>query len=144
MKGMTKVPPISKEKNRLQLEGTYKSYKERLTPEKFNEFINELSEVIWKSNLQLDSFPWQGGLDGFVAEKKQISEERLIKVLLLKQKYTGNPDAYEEDNKNFTILIERYKERFRRSFAESGTAADLQRLEQSIKEIEVLFQQIFK
>lgn len=87
MKGRDNVPLISKQQNTDQLLEIYEPYREKLGEERFRAMVNEIAEVSWDALVKLDNYPWNGGLDGHVAEKRQIEKERTLKVLLIKQKY---------------------------------------------------------
>lgn len=81
------MPVISKQQNTDQLRGIYEPYREKLGEERFRAMVDEIAEVSWATLEKLDAYPWSGGLDGNVAEKRQIQKESTMKVLLIKQKY---------------------------------------------------------
>lgn len=81
------MPIISKQENIDQIFEIYEPYREKLGEDRFRAMVEEIAEVTWASLEKLDAYPWSGGLDGHVAEKRQIQKERTMKVLLIKQKY---------------------------------------------------------
>ncbi|MNW41154.1 hypothetical protein D3C74_182830 [compost metagenome] len=87
MKGMDRVPIISEQQNRSQLLEVYEPYRAKLGDELFESMVGEISDATWDALVKLDAYPWNGGLDGYEDEKRQIGKERTMKVLLIKQKY---------------------------------------------------------
>ncbi|MMZ60302.1 hypothetical protein D1872_223810 [compost metagenome] len=87
MKGMDAMPIINEQQHVEQVIKAYEPHKERLGAERFEALVNEISAATWDALVKLDAYPWNGGLDGYEAEKRQIGKERTMKVLLIKQKY---------------------------------------------------------
>jgi len=81
------MPDISREQNHQRLAEIYEPYREKLGRDLFEVMVNELDAASWDALEKLDAYPWTGGLDGNVAEKRQIEQEHTMKVLLIKQKY---------------------------------------------------------
>jgi hypothetical protein len=78
---------ISREQNRQRVEEVYEPCREKLGNDRFEAMVDELEAASWDALMKLDAYPWTDGLDGNVAEKRQIQKDRTTKVLLIKQKY---------------------------------------------------------